>query len=589
MNQTIKVWAPYAQKVELVSYGGQEKRYEDMQGHEDGWWRLSTMTHHRPHRYKFRLDETNEYPDPCSLFQPDGIEGPSELIDHQAYDWHDANWRPPALERAIIYELHVGTFSRDGTFLAAIGYLDHLAELGVTHIELLPVHCFSGDRGWGYDGAFPFSPHPAYGRPDDLKTLIDACHQRGLAVIMDVVYNHFGPQGNYFGKFGPYLTDRYHTPWGQAMNFDDRLNHHVRQMVIDNVRMWLMDYHCDGLRFDAIHTIYDKSATHILEEINRNVEHLRGHTGKHFITIAESDLNDPKVVRSRDAWGYGFDSQWNDDFHHAIHAYFTKESQGYYQDYGQLEHIVQCLTKGFVHDGSYSTFRQSYHGRPWGSESARKLITYIQNHDQVGNRARGDRLSQQLSWDQLKLAATLSLLAPSTPMIFQGEEWGSQHPFCYFTDHQDPKLAKAVRQGRRREFEAFGWRKEDIPDPQSEDTFMVSKLDWEAALDGEMKVLMDWYRQLLHIRQTHLATSCQLIPAENCRFSEEDDWLFFCHGGIGVALNFSKERRGIPSPFPFAEPTLLAASKGDLHHDNNMVSLPAFSTAIFRTEAPLYE
>jgi maltooligosyltrehalose trehalohydrolase len=492
----LRVWAPRATRVEVELPG----RRRPLEPRPRGYWVLP-----EPHlspgvRYRLRLDSGLPLPDPRSGFQPEGVHGPSEWLEHDSFPWTDGEFIPRPLSHAVIYEMHVGTFSAAGTFAGAVEHLDHLLDLGITHVELMPVAEFPGRRGWGYDGVGLFAPHHAYGTPDDLKRLVDACHARGIGAILDVVYNHLGPDGNYLGHFGPYFTNEYATPWGAAMNLDGWGSDEVRRFFCDNAVHWLENYRFDGLRLDAVHAFHDRSALPFLEQLSREVHELERKVGRTKILIAESDLNDPRLIRSLEAAGLGLDAQWSDDFHHALHSLLTGERSGYYSDFGELADLTTALEKGFVYAGRYSEYRRRSHGRPLGAVPLNRLLGYLQNHDQVGNRALGDRIGRALTVPQLELAAALVLTAPFVPMIFQGEEWNATSPFCYFTDHGDPELAAAVRTGRRREFAAFGWAPEDVPDPQSADSFARSKLRWEELAAPEHARLRDWYRSLIRLR-----------------------------------------------------------------------------------------
>jgi maltooligosyltrehalose trehalohydrolase len=532
---TPSVWAPDAAVVELVL--GDERL--PMDRGENGWW---TAEAELPSGvdYAFSVDGGTPRPDPRSPWQPHGVHGPSHTVDNSAFPWTDGGWRGgPPLSAALFYELHVGTFTPEGTFEAVIDKLPHLVDLGVTHVELMPVAEFPGRRGWGYDGVDLFAPHSAYGGPEGLKRLVDACHGAGLAVIVDVVYNHLGPDGNYLGAFGPYFTDRYGTPWGQAVNFDGTRSDGVRDFVCDNACMWLADYHIDGLRLDAVHAIFDSSATHILEELGARVHALEARLGRRLLVIAESDLNDPRLVRPVEAGGYGLDAAWSDDFHHALHAVLTGERTGYYQDFGSLADLARALESAYVYDGRYSPHRRRRHGRRPDGVPPHRFLGYLQNHDQVGNRAQGERSAALLDLGRLKIAAALVLTAPFIPMLFAGEEWGASTPFLYFTDHQDPDLGRAVSEGRRREFASFGWDPEAVPDPQDPDSFERSRLDWSELERPPHAELLDWHRQLVTLRR-------RLSGPAQVHFDESAGWLVLQRGTVAVAANLAKEPRQVP-------------------------------------------
>ncbi|HYL71812.1 MAG TPA: malto-oligosyltrehalose trehalohydrolase, partial [Candidatus Dormibacteraeota bacterium] len=464
MSHTFRVWAPSAGHVTLQLDGAQHAMTEA----GDGWWEAAPDGAAPGGRYGFSIDGGEALPDPRSPSQPEGVHGLSQLVDHASFAWSDSGWRGFPLREAVMYELHIGTFSPEGSFSAAIEHLDHLVALGVNAVELMPVAEFAGARGWGYDGVDLFAPHSAYGGPDGLKQLVDACHAHGLAVVMDVVYNHVGPEGNHLGAFGPYFTDSYATPWGQAWNFDGPDSDAVRDFIVDNAVMWLRDYHCDGLRLDAVHAIIDTSATHILEDLSVRVEALRDELGRELWVIAESDANDPRLVMERRLGGYGLHATWNDNFHHALHAALTGERTGYYLDFGSLTDVCTALRQAFVYTGQYSPFRRRRFGRSIGEMPLARFAGYAQNHDQVGNRAAGERLSALVSRGRMRVAAALTLLSPFVPLLFQGEEWAASTPFQYFTDFDDRRLRRAVSEGRRSEFRDFGWRPEDVPDPQVE-------------------------------------------------------------------------------------------------------------------------
>ncbi|MEA2972912.1 MAG: maltooligosyltrehalose trehalohydrolase [Actinomycetota bacterium] len=557
----IAVWAPRAKRVDLVIDG---VRRVPMDGPDErGWFRAQTMIG-VDESYGFSLEGGPVRPDPRSRWQPDGVDGLSRAVDHTAFDWTDGTWRGrPLTGQSVIYELHMGTFSPEGTFDGAIDRLDHLVDLGVDVVELLPVAQFPGRWGWGYDGVDLFAPHDAYGGPDGLKRLVDAAHARGLAVVIDVVYNHLGPAGNYLREFGPYFTDRYNTPWGEAVNFDGAGSDEVRGFVIDNALVWLRDYHADGLRLDAVHAILDTSAVHVLEEMAVRVADLADDVGRPLFLVAESDLNDPRLVRPRGLGGYGLDAQWSDDFHHALHAVVTGEQAGYYADFGSIGQLAKALQQAFVHDGEYSPFRQRRHGRPPTGVPAVRFLAYLQNHDQVGNRATGERSSMLVEPGLLKVAAALVLLGPSVPMLFAGEEWAASTPFLYFTDHQDEELGRLVSEGRRREFASFGWAPDDVPDPQSPKTFEQSKLDWDEVGDGVHQEFLDWHRRLIALRRSEPALSSGTFDDLDVRFDEDERWLVLERGDLSIAANFSAEPRRIPG----LAGELVLASDATAHDD----------------------
>jgi maltooligosyltrehalose trehalohydrolase len=569
-----EVWAPNAERVELSL---REDRLE-MAPEGGGWFSLAADAAHGDD-YGFSLDGGDPLPDPRSPHQPHGPHGPSRVVDHGAFEWTDDMWRGAPLASAVVYELHIGTFTPEGTFDAAIARLDQLVELGVTAVELLPVAEFSGDHGWGYDGVDLFAPHHAYGGPDGLKRLVDACHSRGLAVIMDVVYNHLGPSGNYLSQFGPYFTDRYATPWGEAINFDGPGSAAVRAFFIENALMWLDDYHCDGLRLDAVHAILDSSALHILEELAVAVERLSSSIGRHLFLIAESDLNDPRIIQTREAGGYGIDAQWSDDFHHALHACITGETNGYYSDFGDLEHLAIALQEAFVYGGRYSPSRDRVHGRKPVGINGRRFLGYIQNHDQIGNRATGDRLSAIVPPDLLKVAAALVFTAPFVPMIFQGEEWGASTPFLYFTNHPDEELGRAVSEGRKREFAAFGWDPDSIPDPQDPETFHRSKLNWDELDDSPHKEILEWHRQLIDLRKSLPDLSDGNLEAVQVFFDEAERTLVMQRGDVTVVCNFSDEVVAVSAEGDGADPALTSGPTPTWK--DGVLTLPPTSVSIW--------
>jgi len=539
---TLRVWAPLPETVEVETGGARTP----LTPAGDGWW---TGEIGGPGTdYALVLDGGDPRPDPRSAWQPQGVHGPSRVVDHDAFAWTDQQWRGVPLAGGVLYEMHVGTFTPEGTFDAAIERLDHLVELGVSAVELLPCNAFAGERGWGYDGVAWFAVHDPYGGPDGLKRFVDAAHGRGIGVVMDVVYNHLGPAGNYLPEFGPYLTDAHTTPWGPAVNLDQPGSEHVRRHILDNVQMWLRDYHVDGLRLDAVHAFVDERATHLLEEMAVEVEALGAQLRKPLFLIAESDLNDARTVTSREAGGKGLDGQWADDVHHALHANLTGETAGYYGDFLGLPVLAKVLSKVFLHDGTFSTFRGRVHGRPVSpSLTGHPFVVYLQDHDQVGNRATGDRIAATLSDGLLKVGAALVLTSPYTPMLWMGEEWGARTPWQFFSDHEG-ELGEAVRKGRRAEFGAHGWNTEDVPDPQSEQTFRDSTLDWSEPEQPRHADLLAWTRSLVALRRSRLALSDGRRDRVSVTYDEDARWLVLRRGRLLVVCNLSGERVQVPVP-----------------------------------------
>ena len=572
---SFRVWAPSANQVQLKINGDLYR----MTPADSGWWRAEVALAKISIDYGFVVDGGEPLPDPRSPWQPSGIHGLSRTLDHGAFTWTDQGWQAKPLSSAIVYELHVGTFTPQGTFIAAIDKLDHLVDLGITHIELMPAAEFSGTRGWGYDGVDLYAPHHAYGEPDDLKRLVDASHARGLAVILDVVYNHLGPAGNYLARFGPYFTQRYATPWGQAINFDGPQSDEVRRFFCDNALMWLRDYHFDGLRIDAVHAILDASAMHFLEQLAGEVAELQAQTDRQLALIAESDLNDPRIIRSREIGGYGIHAQWSDDFHHALHCVLTGERAGYYRDFGSLADLAKALQRVFVYDGRYSAFRRRRHGRPPSGLSGHSFLAYLQTHDQIGNRAKGERSSHLMNVGRLKIAAALVLTAPFIPMLFQGEEWGATSPFLYFTDHKDRELGRNVTQGRRREFAAFGWNPEDIPDPQAVETFECSKLNWSESDTEPHSGLLAWHRRLIQLRREIPALSDGCVEEVRVSFDETAKWLVVNRGPVVIACNLNQVTQRVPADIDPAS-RLLLTSTDKVQLSQDTVELPSDSVAI---------
>lgn len=497
------VWAPRAQTVQLVLFDHQGRRSaQGMRPAEHGGFTFTAGGIAEGQRYAFSLDGGKDVPDPASRWQPDGVHAPSAVWNPAGSPWSDSGWRGISREDLVIYELHVGTFTREGTLGAIVPRLESLRELGITAIELMPLAQFPGLRNWGYDGTFWYAVQNSYGGPRELQRLVNTCHAAGMAVMLDVIYNHLGPEGNYLGEFGPYFTDRHHTPWGRALNYDDRGSDEVREFVLNNVRQWVRDFHVDGLRLDAVHSIYDTSARHILGEIKRVADEEAARRGFPVQIIAESNLNDVRLLHPPELGGYGLDAQWSDDFHHAVHTLLTGEREGYYADFhSPAEQLVKALNDTFVYDGQYSPARGRRHGAPAGDLSGDRFVVSIQTHDQVGNRARGERLSGLVEPAQLRLAAALMLLSPHVPMLFMGEEYGEERAFPFFCDFGDPDLQEAVRRGRREEFAEFGWSGE-IPDPQEERTFLASQLTWSWPDESWKGGLRRLYHDLLAARRT---------------------------------------------------------------------------------------
>jgi len=569
-----RVWAPRAGKVDVVVG---DTRHRLTGPDELGWYEAEVPGAGPGDDYGYSLDGGDPRPDPRSPWQPHGVHGLSRLLDHAAFTWTDGGWDGGApLAESVIYELHVDTFSPGETYEGAIPKLDHLVGLGVTTVELLPVAEYPGRWGWGYDGVDLFAPNSTDGGPHGLKALVDACHARGLAVIFDVVYNHLGPAGNYLGEYGPYFTDRYGTPWGEAVNLDGRDSDPVREFVLENALMWLRDYHADGLRLDAVHAIVDTSATHILEELSVRVDALEAELGVAKVLIAESDLNDPRVVRERGLGGHGIDAQWSDDFHHALHATLAGEQAGYYSEFGSLAQLAKALRQAFVYDGCWSPHRRRRHGRTPTGIPASRFLEYLQNHDQVGNRAQGERSSMLLSDGLLRVAAALVLLGPSVPMLFHGEEWGASTPFLYFTDHDDPELGRAVTEGRRREFAAFGWDPDDVPDPQDPDTFRRSKLDWDEPARSPHRELLEWHRRLIALRRSTPALTDGRFDDLSVDYDEERRWLVMAKGPLTVVCNLG----AAPVTVPVERGEVLLASDDAATRDDDGAVLPPESVIV---------
>jgi maltooligosyltrehalose trehalohydrolase len=533
------VWGPAVQRLRL-SVGDETV---EMLRRADDWWAPAEPIADLPEGgvdYGYLIDDADTpRPDPRSRRQPAGVHQRSRTFDPAGYAWTDASWTGRQLAGSVIYELHIGTFTPQGTFDAALAKLGHLREIGVDLVEMMPVNAFNGTHNWGYDGVGWFAVHEPYGGPEGYQRFVDACHAAGLGVIQDVVYNHLGPSGNYLPEFGPYLKSGTNT-WGDLVNLDGQGSAEVRRYILDNVRMWLDDYHVDGLRLDAVHALSDSSWRHLLEEIGVEVAALSAHQRRPLTLIAESDLNDPRLITPREAGGMGLDAQWSDDFHHAVHVALTGETDGYYADFEPLSALAKVCERGFFHDGTFSSFRGRPHGRPVDTATTQtwRFVVCNQNHDQIGNRARGDRTTEVLDDDQLACAALLTLCGPFTPMLFMGEEWAASTPFQFFTSHPEPELGLATAEGRIKEFERMGWDPAVVPDPQDAETFARSKLDWSESTTGRHAVLMDVYRHLARLRRERPELTDPSFGSVSCTADEAARVLTMRRGGILVAVNF---------------------------------------------------
>jgi len=510
------VWAPLADCVQVRILDPQSGRWSvsapgHRTGHNDGQLINLESLDRGYHsgvangiapgtQYVYRLDG-KERPDPASRLQAEGVHGPSHVVDLHAFGWNDAGWHGLYLDDYIVYEIHVGALTAAGAFDAIVPHLDSVRDLGITAIELMPVAQFPGTRNWGYDGVYPFAAQNSYGGPEGLMKLVNACHERGLAVVLDVVYNHLGPEGNYFGDFGPYFTDQYRAPWGQAINFDGPLSDEVVRYFTENALHWIGDFHIDALRLDAIHGITNRNAQPFLQLLAESVHEFARKTGRQIHLIAESDFNDVRFIRPPEAGGYGLSAQWDDDFHHALHTLLTDERTGYYVDFGKIEHLKKAFVEGFVYSGQYSAYRQRRHGNSSRNIPTPQFVVYAQNHDQVGNRLFGDRLTARVCFEALKLAAGMVILSPYIPLLFMGEEYGEPAPFQYFTSHADAGLIEAVRRGRHEEFAAFLWQGKP-PEAQSEDTFLQSKLDHHLRHREPHRTLLEFYKEVITLRRT---------------------------------------------------------------------------------------
>jgi maltooligosyltrehalose trehalohydrolase len=573
-----RVWSPHRESVELHIVAPRDEHVA--MAREDSGYHHAIVECGEGTRYFFTLDGVDR-PDPASRLQPEGVHGASEVVAAD-FEWHDDGWTGLELEDYVVYELHVGTFTPEGTFEAAIDRLDELKDLGVTAVELLPIGQFPGDRNWGYDGVNIGAAQSSYGGPRGLKRLVDACHRRGLALLLDVVYNHLGPEGNYLREFGPYFTDRYKTPWGQALNFDGPQSDAVRWFFVHNALQWVDEFHVDGLRVDAVHAIVDHSAQPFLQDLTVAVRERAAKLGRRIYTIAESDLNDPRVITPAESLGLGFDAQWSDDFHHSLHAILTGERDGYYEGFGTISDFARVFERGYFFIGQHSRYRGRRYGLAPNTSEGRKFVVYAQNHDQVGNRMIGDRLSMLVPHDKLRLAAAAVVLAPFIPMLFMGEEYGEKVPFQYFTSHSDADLIEAVRKGRLEEFDDFEWKGE-APDPHDEETFRRSRLRWENRERDEHRALWLLYRRLFRIRRETPALRTLDLRSLETHADDDAGTLLVRRWTASdqslVAFNFSDRAATLDLPFGVADWRALIESGAAI--DDNRITLPPLAFSVF--------
>ncbi len=542
-----RVWAPHRSRVQVLLEGDKEREVllcAREHGYHEGWCEDVAPGD----LYRFHLDEKIVRPDPASRAQPRGVHGPSMVVD-SSFEWSDDRWRGLPLAEYVFYEIHTGTFTKQGTFESVIPHLKGLRDLGITCLEIMPVAQFPGSRNWGYDGVFPYAAQWSYGGIDGLRRLVDSCHAIGMAVCLDVVYNHLGPEGNYLRDYGPYFTERYRTPWGEAINFDDRFADEVRHFFVENARWWIEDVHVDALRLDAVHAIFDQSAWPFLSDVGEAVSRVAERLGRRVHVIAESDLHDPRTLRPRQLGGHGMDAEWNDDLHHAVHSLLTGESQGYYADFGSVTDLASAYGSVYSHAGCWTPSRGRRHGAVAEESSGKRFVVCAQNHDQVGNRMNGERLSMLVSYESLKLAAGTVLLSPYLPLIFMGEEYGETAPFLYFVDHGDQQLLEAVRKGRAREFASFGWEREP-PNPAGIEVFDDSRLDRDAARKPEGVALHSLYRELLRLRRKHPALGAGSLNYVEARADEKRECVYVRRwkgqNEVVIVLNFSRSVEEIP-------------------------------------------
>jgi maltooligosyltrehalose trehalohydrolase len=567
---SFEVWGPLVTRMTLLLDGERHP----MTPVGDGWW-ASDLEPVAGADYGYLLDDDETpLPDPRSRRQPETVHGLSRVYDPDAFRWTDGDWTGRPLAGGLVYELHIGTFTPEGTLDSAIERLDHLVSLGVDFVEVLPVNGFNGTHNWGYDGVLWYTVDESYGGPAAYQRFVDACHARNLAVVQDVVYNHLGPSGNYLPRFAPFMHEASSNTWGASVNLDAP---EVRRFILDNVAMWLGDYHVDALRLDAVHALVDTSEKHILKEMAEETDALAAHLRKPLTLIAESDLNDPTLITPREGSGYGLDAQWSDDFHHAVHVALTRETTGYYGDFEHLEALAKVMTKGFYHDGTYSSFRERNHGKPVDTENmpSWRLVVANQNHDQIGNRAIGDRLSASLDTGQLQIAAVLTLVSPFTPMLFMGEEWGASTPWQFFTSHPEPELGRATAEGRIKEFEKMGWDPAVVPDPQAPSTFTDSKLKWEESTEGDHARLLAFYRSLAELRRTRPDLTDPRFATVSVDYDEAARWFVLHRGATTVVVNFADAEVTLPG-----SGALLLATDDAAEVTGEQVTLPGRSAAI---------
>jgi maltooligosyltrehalose trehalohydrolase len=574
-NRNFEVWAPNASRIDLDVDG----TVVPLVASGGGNWSVpagSTVDATPGARYGYRIDGGDLVPDPRSLRQPDGVHGSSAVFDPGEFAWTDSSWTGRQLAGGVIYELHIGTFTPEGTLDSAIERLDYLVGLGIDFVEVLPVNSFNGTHNWGYDGVLWYSVQETYGGPAAYQRFVDACHARGLAVVQDVVYNHLGPSGNYLPNYGPYLHSESANTWGSSVNLDEA---EVRRYILDNAAMWLRDYHVDALRLDAVHALVDTATPHILQELAEETDALSAHVKRPLTLIAESDMNDASIVTPREANGRGLAAQWSDDYHHALHVALTGETSGYYADFASLEALAKVSTRGFFHDGTFSSFRGRDHGFPIDPVMPTwRLVTFSQDHDQIGNRAAGDRLTATLDYGQLAIAAVLTVCSPYTPMLFMGEEFGATTPWQFFTSHPEPELGKATADGRIAEFEAMGWDPDTVPDPQDPETFERSKLDWSSAETGDHARLLDLYRELIAVRRAVPALSDPAFAHLRASFDDESRWFRVERDDVSIVVNFGLE----PLSLPVLEASVILATDDTATVDGTVLTLPAHSAIILQ-------